>query len=194
MAIVTKKVGLISVLILLNVLIAFGHNERSMSIGIGMGIQSYPSAIDPCEVIKKSPVFYPQIEMNIPFLEKVSLTSSISRTVIEGTLLGLIWCRQWLELYTTTFGFDYNFGSQKRQFKTGIQLLASFSEYGTRSYDDYVSSGLGIKVYACATRPLARDFSWGIRSGVQRLRIHILPSEHLNMDSFHIEIVGYFLL
>ncbi len=190
-----KKLEIILLLMLFHSLLAADQNEGSIHIGIGLGIQSYPSALDPYKLVKGYPVLYPEIEADIQLIDRIYLTNSVSRVVIEGSLLGPILCPQFLELYTIALGAEYNFGSQRREFKTGIQVLAGFSEYGTGSYDDYFSSGLGVKVYASALRPLTQYFSWGIRSGIQRLTVQATPhSENIHLDSFNIEIAGYFSL
>ncbi len=177
------------------VVLSSGYDEGMIQIGAGLGIQSYPSALDPYRLVESVPVLYPEIEAQIQIMNRISLTSAVSRAVVEGSLLGPIWRRQRLELYTVGYGLDYNFGSQNRAFKTGIQIIIGFSEYGGGSYDDYVGSGMGFNVYACTMRSLTRHVSWGMRSGVQRLRIRILPhSERLDVDSFHIETVVYIML
>lgn len=181
--------------LLFSTVLASDYDEGMIHVGAGLGIQSYPSALDPFQLAACVPVFYPEIDANIQVMERIFLTSAVSRTAVEGSLLGSIWCQQKLELYTVGYGLDYNFGSRNRAFKTGIQLLIGFSEYGTGNYDDYYSSGMGVNVYACTIRSLTRHFSWGMRTGVRRLRIRVLPhSERLTIDSFYIETTGYIAL
>lgn len=170
--------------------------QDHITIGAGFGVQSYPSELDPGELVIHYPVLYPVLELSTPFVTNVTIVSTLSRTVSEGSLLGSSASAQCMELYTTAIGFDYNFGNTRREFRTGIQLLAGFSTYrSTRLADHYTRSGLGVKLYALGTRPLSQYFSWGIRSGLQRLHIRGLPHVHnLNLDSFNVEMFIYFLL
>jgi len=174
---------------------ASDYDEGTILIGAGLGIQSYPSVLDPYQTVERIPVLYPEIEAHIQVIDRISLTSAVSRTVAEGSLLGPIWRQQRLELYTVGYGLDYNFGNHNRAFKTGVQIVIGFSEYGTGSYDDYFSSGMGFKIYVSTVRPLTRHFSWGMKSGVQRLWIQVLPhSESLSVDFFYITTIAYIAL
>ncbi|UCG91463.1 MAG: hypothetical protein JSV97_10345 [candidate division WOR-3 bacterium] len=170
--------------------------QNQITIGAGFGLQSYPSELDPGELVIHYPVLYPMLELSTPFVSNVTIVSTLSRTVSEGSLLASSASTQCMELYTTAVGIDYNFGSTRREFRTGIQFLAGFSTYrSTRFADHYTRTGLGVKLYALGTYPLSRYFSWGIRSGLQRLNIQGLPrGDNLNLDSFNVEMLIYFLL
>ena len=171
--------------------LASDYDEGTIRIGAGLGIQSYPSVLDPCQIVERIPVLYPVIEAHIQVIDRISFTNAVSRTVVEGSLLGQIWCQQRLELYTVGYGLDYDFGNQNRAFKTGVQIVIGFSEYGTGSYDDYFSSGIGFNIHVCTIRRLTQHFSWGMKSGVQRLRIQVLPhSESLTVDAFYINAIA----
>lgn len=170
--------------------------QDQITIGAGFGVQSYPSNLDPGELVKHYPVLYPVLELSTPFVTNVTIVSTLSRIASEGSLFGLSASPQCMELYTTALGIDYNFGSTRRAFRTGIQLLAGFSTYRSTRFADYhTRAGFGLKLYALGTHPLSRYFSWGIRSGLQRLTIRRLPLvDNLNLDSFHVEMFIYFLL
>jgi hypothetical protein len=164
-------------------------------IGAGLGIQSHPSEIDPYQLVEGIPVLYPEIEMTIQLVGRIGCTASVSRSVIEGSLLGPIWCQQRLELFTSGCGFDYNFGTQSRGFRIGFQMLAGFGEYGTGSYGHYYSTGWGVTLFGSALQKISQHFAWGMRTGVQRLTLQELPhTERINLDSFYVETIGYFVL
>lgn len=165
---------------------------RCVDIGIGAGIQSYPSSLDPYDGLDHYPVVYSFADMHVQVSRRISVTSFASRTKTENTLAGLIWCRQYVELYTIGFGLDYNFGSMARKFKLGTQVLTGFSDYTAGGFEHQTARGHGLRVYLCALQPLAGILSWGTRVAVQRIRIQILPdSEKCNLDSFHVDIAGY---
>lgn len=165
---------------------------RCLDIGIGAGLQSYSSSLDPYDALDHVPVLYPFTDMHVQVSRRISVTSIAARTKTENTLAGLIWCHQYVELYTIGFGLDYNFGNMVRKFKVGTQVLTGFSDYTVGGFEHETARGHGLRVYLCALQPLAGILSWGTRVAIQRLRIQILPdSEKCNLDSFHIDIAGY---
>ncbi len=190
----TPKCCSILLFLCLHIASASEQGEGTIHIGAGLGIQSYPSAIDPYQLVESTPVLYPEIEMTIQLASRIGCTASVSRSVIEGSLLGPIWCQQRLELFTSGCGFDYNFGTQSRDFRIGFQMLAGFGEYGTARNGHYCT-GWGVTLFGSARRNISQHFAWGMRTGVQRLRMQELPhAERMNLDSFYIETIGYFAL
>lgn len=163
-----------------------------VDIGIGAGLQSYPSSLDPYDALDHVPVVYPIADMHVQISRRISATSIVARAKTENTLAGLIWCHQYVELYTIGFGLDYNFGNMVRKFKLGTQVLTGFSDYTNGGSEHENARGHGLRVYLCALQPLAGILSWGTRVAIQRLRMQILPdSEKYNLDSFHVDIACY---
>jgi hypothetical protein len=160
---------------------------KDINIGIGVGIQSYPTELNgPCY-----PVPYPSIEISTLIIEKIYITSSMSRNVYE-TNLPYFYSIQHLKLITSALGIDYNIGSNKKKFNIGAQLLTGFSKY---SHGDHYSSGLGFKIYLIAKRHVSSTFAWGIRTGIQRLSIQpVRDIEGIDLDSVNIEFIGYLTL
>lgn len=191
----TKKWCSIILFLFLQTARGLDHDEGTIRIGAGLGIQSYPSAIDPYQLVESIPVLYPEIEMTIQLVGRIGCTANVSRSVIDGSLLGAIYCPQRLELFTSGCGLDYNFGTQSRAFRIGFQMLAGFGEYGTSSDGHYYGTGWGVTVFGSALRKISQHFAWGMRTGVQRLKMQGLPhTERVNLDSFYVEAIGYFVL
>jgi hypothetical protein len=180
------------IFLILPLSISWAQDNGEVKIGVAAGIQSFPSAIDPYESNSRHSILYPVLDLNTQIIGKISLSSSLSRITCKGTLYGPLLCTQNFELYNFALGIEYNFGSQKREFKVGLQLLADFGEYGTEFFDEHYSAGLGIKIYGCAIQPVRNFLRLGIRTGIQR--IHIQPYaeyDPINLDSFNIELLGY---
>ena len=171
---------------------AFGQPNDFLDLGIGVGIQSYPSPLDPYEFVERYPILYPTIELRTQLINGINFDCSLSRTKTTSSLFGLIDAPQFLELITIALGLDYYLIDQPRTFSIGAQLLLGFGEYG---YIDYSKPGLGFKLCALGTQPITRCFTWGIRTGIQRIRIQPASSiDPMNLDTFSVELLGYLSL
>ncbi len=165
---------------------------RCVDVGIGAGIQSYPSSFDPYDGLDHDPIAYPCFDLHVHLIGNIAVTGHASRIKTENTLAGLIWCHQYVELYTLGFGVDYNFGTAVRRLKLGVQALTGFSDYTAGGSEHETAHGYGLRVYMCTLQPITKFISWGTRIGVQRLRIHVLPhAADCNLDSFHVDVIGY---
>lgn len=170
----------------------FRAEARSVDIGIGAGIQSYPLSLDPYEGLDHDPIMYPALDLHVRLIGSIAVTGHASRIKTENTLAGLIWCHQYVELYTLGFGVDYNFGTAVRRLKLGVQALSEFSDYTAGGSEHGTAHGYGLRVYMCTLQPITKFLSWGTRIGVQRLRIHPLShAADCNLDSFHVDVMGY---
>jgi len=165
---------------------------RYVDIGLGAGIQSYPLALDPYDGLEHNPIVYPGFDLHVHLIDHIAVTSHASRMKTENTLAGLIWCHQYVELYTLGFGVDYDFGTGARRLKLGAQALTGFSDYTAGGSEHETAHGYGLRVYMCALQPVTNCFSWGTRIGVQRMRLHVWShGADSNLDSFHVDVIGY---
>jgi len=174
---------------------ALGQRNDFLNLSIGVGIQSYPYAIDPFELTNHYPVLYPALQLSTEIIDRISMVGSLSRIACYGSLYGPLLCIQDYELVALGLGFDYNIGKQKRGFKTGVQLIVAFSQYGMDFYDKYSNVGFGVKLYAFAAQPLTDFFSFGVRTAIERL--HIQPyvrHDPININSFSVELLSYISL
>jgi len=172
----------------------FLHAEQGdvFKIGVGLGVQSYPASLDPNEMVVRYPVLYPQLSLNTEINGKTNIITDFSLVTVDAGLLPIL-CRQTLVLNLCALGVDYNLGTEKDDFKIGIQFLTTFSRYTIALSDKYHSAGIGVKLSAAAGRPLISDCWYEIRLGVQRLSFdEILPwAGSMNLNSVNIEIFGY---
>jgi hypothetical protein len=165
---------------------------RSLDVGCGAGIQSYPSSLDPYDALDHDPIAYPSLDLHFHLVDHMSVTGHVARIKTENTCAGLIWCRQYVEVYTLGFGVDYNFGTAVRQLALGAQVLTGFSDYTCGGSNAATTHGFGLRVRLCTAQPITEFLSWGTLVGAQRLRTTVVPdSDPLNLDSFFVELVGY---
>ena len=170
-------------------------DARRVDIGIGAGIQSYPSSLDPDQGLAHNPIIYPSVDLHVHLIDGVAVTGYGSRIKTLNTLAGLIWCYQYVELYTLGFGVDYNFGTARRPLKLGAQALTGFSDYTAGGLQHETAHGYGLRFYVCTMQPLMTFVSWGTRIGVQRLWAQVLSQgADSYLDSFHVDVIGYISL
>jgi hypothetical protein len=160
-------------------------------VGIGSGIQSYPHAFDPYDLMEKEPVPSLQGEMRCLVSDRISIGCLLSRTVVYGALDRHIDTPQWLTLVTGSFYGEFDLSPGSNLFGAGAQVQSIMGVYNVGDLQFY-DNGFGVKIYGIVQYDLFSHFSAAVRTGVQRTWIRPSTwfwSEELQLDSFIIDLV-----
>jgi hypothetical protein len=172
----------------------FGKENGKIRLGIGGGVLSYPASLDPYDVLQRTPVIYPVLNIELAFVDRVNAAFRFSRTNYHANLFGSF-TSQTLELNTIAWGFTYDLTTGVRRIACGIDALAGFSTYRTSAFESFTETGYGIRCAVSAYQPLYQDIDWCIRTAVQRM--YLQPISDLDtciLDSFSVELWLQFAL
>lgn len=167
-----------------------GAETGAMYLGVAKGIESYPWSLRSCSFEESKIKSYPQLEMGLDIAHRLFFTSTFSYRNYQVSMFDCF-CTQRIELTLTCLSLDYALQQGAGRFALGTGVLVGFStldHVGAREHH----AGLGICLYGIAVQPLYKNFFWGVRTGVRRLRVRL--SEHrefFNLDTFSVELIMY---
>jgi hypothetical protein len=179
-------------LYLILILIFCVSGLSALELGMGFGVQSYPSSLDPGELITRTPIVYPKIEVDIAIIKRWRVQLGLMRRVYETNVFECF-CIQSLETNELSCGVSYSLVNRKADFRLGAGLLTGFSTYDHGGIF-YNSTSIGGSVYAMAGQPLWRDLSYAFRTMVQRKRIRVADERTLYLNIFSVEFVVFMTL
>jgi len=162
-------------------------------LGVGTGIQSYPLDLDPYDQNDRIPVLYPYGEVGFAVSDRISIAGAFSCCVIDGELDLYIDTPQELTIYTGSLSGEIDFSPGSEFFGIGAQVQSVVGRYRVSEPGEY-RNGFGLKFYGIVRQRLFKDFSAGMRTGVQRVWVRAHASyinEELTLDSFNIDFVVY---
>jgi hypothetical protein len=168
------------------------RSVRAFDLGICIGVQSYPAALDPGDFITRTPAVYPRVEVSAVITGKWIVHVGFMRGVYESDVFQC-YCIQSMELNVLPCGVAYCPRSGKSGFRIGIDALPGFSCYDHGGVL-YNSTTLGVKLYFAVQQPINQSISYAFRTGVQRQPARASESLSINMDSFVVEVCVFMSL
>lgn len=179
-------------LYLILILIFYINGLSALELGIGFGVQSYPSSLDPGELITRAPIVYPKVEVDIAVIKKWRVQFGLMRRVYETNVFQCF-CIQSLETNELSCGLSYSLVDRKADFRIGAGLLTGFTTYDHAGIL-YNNTCIGGSIYAMAVQPLWKELSYAFRTMVQRKRIQVTDERILYLNSFSVEFVVFLTL
>jgi len=162
-------------------------------LGVGVGIHSYPDALDPFDVWERVPVVYPHGEINFPVTDQFTIGCVFSHVVIPCKLDRFVDTPQKMDIYTGGLYGEVDLVSGPQCFGIGAQVQSVVSAHFIGPRGEY-TNGFGARVYGIAQQRILSDISTNVRTGVQRVWVEtsMIPVySELQLDSYFVELVLY---